>query len=124
MVLSYLTGGPENLPNNDGVMETGHMGDCVSVIVLWNLHGIQYGNVRGWHGLGGIEAIDFAQLFQGVPDDILTQVIILASTMGGTQYLLGNVNDRGVHHLPAANIRVCKGFANAAVDRSGQVTRL
>lgn len=105
-------------------MVTGHMGDCVSVIVLWNLVGTRYANVRGWHGMGGIEAIDFNTLFAGVPNQVLTQIIIIASNMGPTNYLLGNVQQR-VHGLrPLANIRVCKGFANARVNRSGVLTLL
>lgn len=100
------------------------MGDCVSVVVRWNLAGVRYDSVRGWHGMGGIGAIDFNQSFAGVPNQGTTQVIVVASNMGSVSYLLDEVSQRITGHLNAANIRVCKGFSNERITRSGQVTKV
>jgi hypothetical protein len=117
-------GAPQTLPLGDALVDTGAMGDCVSVIVCWTLVGTTYQNMRGWHGMGGIEAINFVTLFAGVPNVATTQVIVVASTMGSVAYLLGNVQQRVFAVLPNANIRVCKGYARATVNRHGIVTRV
>ena len=124
MILNMFANAPENLPPHDNAMETGPMGDCVSVIVLWHLVGTRYGSVRGWHGMGGIEAINFPLLFNGVPNVAQTQVIIIASDSGTVTYLLDNVHNLVHAQLNLATIRVCKGFSNARVTRSGVVARI
>jgi len=123
MLLNMYAGVPQNLPAWDNQVVTGEMGDCVSVIVLWNLAGTQYTNVRGWHGMGGIEAINFQNLLHGVPNHITTQIIVIASSMGTLGYLLMNVQTRIFALRPAANIRIVKNLSNARVNRQGFVTR-
>ena len=115
---------PEDLPVYDNIVDTNEMGDCVSVIVLWGLVGTRYTNVRGWHGMGGIEAIDFKLLFAKVPNTITTQIIVIASGMGTAPYLLNNVQGRIYSMLSAANIRIVYGASRATVDRSGFVVRI
>ncbi|WP_437589771.1 hypothetical protein [Sorangium sp. So ce1000] len=117
-----MYGGVTNLPAHDHVMSTGHMGDCVTVIVLWNLAGTTYQNVRGQHGLGGIEAIDFNALFNGVPDAVTTQVIVIASRMGSVSYLLDNVQGRIAGQFALATIRVVKNASYASVNRHAMVS--
>jgi hypothetical protein len=59
----------EDLPGNDDVMCTGSMGDCVSVVVLWNRNHdtTTFDNVRGYHGAGGFSEINLESLFHDVP---------------------------------------------------------
>lgn len=63
-------GHAEDLPENDDVMSTGQMGDCFSIVVLWNydLDTQTYRNVRGYHGWGGFQHVNLDSLFDGVPD--------------------------------------------------------
>jgi hypothetical protein len=59
----------EDLPEDDPVMCTGPMGDCVCVVVLWD-HNPQtntFDRVRGYHGLGGFLEINLDSLFDDVP---------------------------------------------------------
>ncbi|MFB7055351.1 hypothetical protein ACFCXT_19765 [Streptomyces vinaceus] len=57
-------------------MSTGHMGDCVSMIVIWGQQDGRYEHVRGYHGFGGFQNIDLESLFHEVPMDPDTKVFI------------------------------------------------
>lgn len=56
LTMQNVNGAPENAGALDTYIETGAMGDCVSVIVAWNPNiAGQFGNMRGFHGAGGFE---------------------------------------------------------------------
>jgi len=121
-------GAPQNLPAGDPNIVTGPMGDCVSVIVLYNLNlaGNAYQNARGWHGLGGVQVINMVNMLMGVPNVVTTQVMIIPGSLQQSnfamqqnmQYVQGAIN---VAH-GNVNIRYVANCFNATVDRSGRVT--
>lgn len=71
------------LPGYDGFY-TGMMGDCVSVIVLWGLNSAatSFSSARGMHGSGGVGAIQWATLLNGVPNHKDTKVFAIGGTIG------------------------------------------
>ena len=70
MTLSMRDGGPRDLPRGDNVISTGQLGYCSAVVVIWGgFDRNGYTHVRGWHGNGGVEAINFHQLLNGVHHD-------------------------------------------------------
>jgi|GEM_PF-5916110 len=118
----------ENLPVADPSMITGWMGDCVSVIVLWSPGpGGRYANVRGYHGGGGIENVNFPSLFAGVPNLTNTLVFVVSGTLQGSHYASDSnrtairtaSNAAGLFN---AYIRCYHGYSNRSVDRFGNVT--
>jgi hypothetical protein len=120
--------GVQNLPANDPTIVTGPMGDCVSVIVLYNLNGVKYQNAKGQHGLGGVEVVHFPTLLAGVPDVATTQVIVIPGILQQSNYASGNIRER-VHNavrtiagLVNVNIRYVASCSNATVNRQGQLT--
>jgi hypothetical protein len=64
------------------------MGDCVSIIVLYNYNAVadSYDNARGCHGLGNAQVINMAAMLAGVPDLALTQVIIIPGSLQQSDY--------------------------------------
>lgn len=64
-----IESGAQDLPDGENQIDTGYMGACISVIVMWDLAGTRYRRVRGFHGSGGWEAINFKSLFAGIPAD-------------------------------------------------------
>jgi len=73
------------LPNWDGNMETGYMTECVSVIVMCNpkVNG-KYQQMRGYHGGGGVEAVNFRNLFKDIPNSSDTRIIVIAGVLRNT----------------------------------------
>ena len=127
------TGAPTDLPVGHNYMDTNYMGDCVTVIVLWGRvggPGNPYPNVRGWHGLGGILAIDMDQLFNGVPnpnnpanvDDPIVLVFTSYAT-GSLDYLNRLIDEmiRGRFLANPISITVHNGRGRYHVDRNGIV---
>jgi hypothetical protein len=117
----------QTLPANDNVVRTGPMGDCVSVIVLYNLVGTVYRNVRGRHGFGGVENVDFAGILAGVPNAATSQVIVIpgsnqrgAVSLENIRTAIGNAITRAT--LGAVTTRVVSGMSDANVDRQARVT--
>jgi hypothetical protein len=111
-----------DLPRNDDVMATRFMGEGLTVIALWSPVDTHYQHVRGQHGEGGLEAIDFASLFHGVPDAVTTQFVVVASSTGSPALLVENVQQRIGVDFRAANVRVMKDSTHVRVNRSGVVS--
>ena len=121
-------GNPQNLPAVDANIFTGEMGDCVSVIVLYNYNqGLNsYTNGRGWHGLGGAQVIDMAAMMAGVPNSALTQVIVIPGLLQQTNFARGMTLAHVYAGLAAAhanvNVRYVAGRTQATVNRQGLIT--
>ena len=119
-------GVPQNLPAGDPNIVTGPMGDCVSIIVLYNYNGAlnQYTNARGWHGLGGAQVINMGAMMLGVPNAPLTQVIIIPGSLQQSAYArqqtMAHVQ-AGLAANGAVNVRYIANKVNATVNRQGNV---
>lgn len=118
----------QDLPDHDDVVETCEMGACVSVVVLWDKQGGSYQNVRGYHGGGGLEAVNFDSLLKGVPSAPSTQVFIIAGTDNksdyGRKFINGLVKQEILGRLPHVAVRIYHMVSNAKVDRTGKVNIL
>jgi hypothetical protein len=117
------------LPANDNVVGTGPMGDCVSVVVLFKLVDQTYQYVRGQHGLGGVESVDFGAILAGVPNTITSQVIVIPGSLQQSQFALESIRGilddrvRTVARLDQVATRIVSGMSNANVDRQARVTQ-
>lgn len=124
MWLDMFNYGPEDLPDHDNEMITGEMGDCVSTIVLWSHDGRTYKDVRGWHGMGGLEAINFTDLFQDVPNTSTTLVLVIGGSISGSKEQVETLKSRVQKvvkpHLGAATFKIITGHSNVGVNRQGQ----
>ncbi len=122
-----VTGTAQNLPAHDNTMDTGPMGCCVSVIVLWNPNAAGvYQNVRGFHGGGGAQAVNYASLIAGVPAHATTQVFVFNGPDNRSdlerRIVNREVRNNILVHLHGIQVRIYHGIASATVDRSAQVT--
>jgi hypothetical protein len=124
MVLTQqdVNGAAENLPAHEDTMITGPMGDCVSIVVLWNFAGARAGNVRGHHGSGGFGAVNLASLFAGVPNNANTVVHCffgsIAQASGDPARAPGAIGA----YVALANINY-HNISNASVTRTNVVTQ-
>ena len=110
----------QNLPAGDNMVITGHMGDCVSAIVLWNQDGNgRYQNVRGYHGAGGFQAINLPSLFNGVPNAAGTRIIGFFTPQALSSNDLQRFEDYCTAHFPNTGWIVAQGGTNYRVDRTG-----
>lgn len=75
-----------DLQDDEVAMVTGAMGGCVSVIILWGISGGRFSHVRGHHGSGGIDAVDWDSLKAGVPKNDPTVLVVVAYAPGETSY--------------------------------------
>src|SRR5262249_23104388 len=76
-------------------------------------------NVRGWHGYGGVEAIDMGALFQGVPNDPGTSAVAFVSPLNGWPEMARHRSYEAIGEaLPQASIEVLDSD-NATVNRKG-----
>ncbi len=120
-----ISGQAEDLSSSQKWMCTGSMGCCVCVIVLFNKVNEIYQDVRGFHGGGGIAAVNFASLFQGVPNNNTTQVYVISGPENMSEYnkkwVRNTVADEMATTIPQAFVRFHHGIANAKVDRHGEV---
>ncbi len=66
------------LRDGEEAMATGAMGGCVSAILLWDRDPAtgEHRQVRGQHGSGGREVLDWQRLLQGVPQDGSATLIV------------------------------------------------
>jgi hypothetical protein len=123
-----ITGAAQNLPAIDNQVDTGPMGDCVSVVVLWNLNPAngQYQNVRGFHGSGGFGAVNMASLLNGVPNAAATQFIALLGTLAspasGSQDR-GRVTAAHAAQLPLSTLQIFQDHGSYTVSRNGAVVQ-
>ena len=121
-------GFPQNLPALDQEIVTGPMSDCVSIIVLYNYNPRlnQYTSARGWHGLGGAQVINMGAMLRDVPNNPLTQVIIIPGSIRQSNY----DRDQTMEHVQAGlvahnrvNVRYIAGRMNSTtLNRQGAVT--
>lgn len=114
------------LPRGDDEINTGPMTECVSVIVLCNHNGNRYQQARGYHGGGGIENVNFDNLFRGIPNHQTTRIIVIAGLL---RYGLKDFRvfrktiekEINRHHLSLA-AREYRLGSNVKVNRKGVVT--
>ncbi|WP_283138836.1 hypothetical protein [Rhizohabitans arisaemae] len=110
----------QDLPAADNTVVTGPMGDCVSVIVLWNPNGAgQYQNVRGYHGSGGFQAINLPSLFAGVPNAVGTRIVGCFTAQSLSSRDLQRFQEYCAAHYANAGSAVAQGGGNYRVDRTG-----
>jgi hypothetical protein len=112
----------QTLPANESVIETGSMGDCVSVIVMWGYELGTYKNMRGFHGSGGIRAVNWGSLFNGMADERATAIYILAGP-GNSQNdwsLEDAMSDARAAAPRKAQFFIWHGITSAAINRQGQ----
>lgn len=57
----------QTLPASDGYIDTDYMGDCMSALVFTDEHDGTYRDVRGYHGLGGLEVVNWKSLLANIP---------------------------------------------------------
>ncbi len=122
--MQSVSGQSENLPANDDVMDTGHMGDCVSIVVMWNLRGSSYLNVRGFHGFGGLGAINMESVFHDVPDNGRTVVHCFFGSLAREGSDLRNAKPAIRSHVRRARVHYHVTYPNARVKRTGEVKRV
>jgi hypothetical protein len=114
----------QTLDPNDNVIETGPMGDCVSVIVLARLRDGRYQICRGSHGGGGIENVNFHDLLFNIPNDPETQIIMISGTGNWTPHRMDqneNILRNLVAHLDNAQVQFFHNEPQGSVNRRGQI---
>ena len=117
----------EPLPMGDNEVVTGHMGDCVSVIVLFNPNAMgNYASVRGYHGGGGLGNVNYNSLFAGVPNLADTRIIMVSGSLQNSHFARNENqnelnNQRMNHGLGNAQVQYFHAMGNARIDRRGMV---
>ena len=83
------------LPAIDNQITTGAMGDCVSIVVLYNRNPAtgRYADAMGYHGGGGLGNVNFVSLFAGVPNAATTLIIVVSGTLQGSFFAIQNNRD-------------------------------
>lgn len=109
----------QTLPAGQNDVETGSMGDCVSVVVLWNNVGGQYQNVRGYHGGGGFQNVNTAGLIAGVPNAAATLIVACIGTVAAASNDVQRVNAWHAGAIPNATLVIANGSGNYRVNRNG-----
>ncbi len=56
----------QHLPEGDNIIDTDYMGDCMSALVFTDEHEGTYRDVRGYHGLGGLEVVNWHSLLANI----------------------------------------------------------
>lgn len=106
------------------------MGDCVSVIVLYNLDANNvFQNAKGYHGGGGLGNVNFDSLFNNVPNVHTTMIVVVSGTLQNSAYAQQNNRltirqEADNHGLGNAYIQCCHAFGNTRVTRNGNITRV
>jgi hypothetical protein len=129
MVLSqknYPTETPQDLPAHDDVVDTGAMGGCSCVLFFWQPDGTgRYANVRGYHGGGGLHAVNWTAMRAGVPNHQSTLALVIASPENGSLAERKRAKDfiksEILQYLPLAHCTTYQGVAQATIDRKGKV---
>jgi hypothetical protein len=122
-------GRPQELPTKDAFMTTGRMGDCVSIIVVFgfDLSTLTYKNLRGWHGLGGVEVINMNAMLIGVPNNPKTKVLVLPGSLqqsntakeSNMEYVKNGLLNNA---KTSVTVQYIQSKSNYRVDRKGLVT--
>jgi hypothetical protein len=110
----------QTLPGGQNDVETGAMGDCVSVVVLWNNVGGQFQNVRGYHGGGGFGNVNVAGLIAGVPNNAGTRIVACIGTVAAASNDVQRVQNWHGASIPNATLVIANGHGNYRVNRNGQ----
>ena len=113
----------QTLPDDQDRIETGPMGACVCAIVMWDYdtQNRQYEEVKGFHGNGGIQAVNWTSLFAGAPDTADTRVWILCGPENSphNQSLLHAIAE--ARQLASqAHFAIYHGIQWAVLDRKGK----
>jgi hypothetical protein len=127
VILSQTARNFQSLPPGDNGFQTGAMSECVSVVVLFELGGVKYRQVRGQHGAGGVESINLAGMLNGVPNVATSQIIVIPGFSRWGRHDLRRISRRVTKAAEAAQLtavttRLVTGIANALIDRQGRVT--
>jgi hypothetical protein len=120
----------ENVPEHYDEVETGRMGDCVSIVVLWQRKKGRfwqrkkgrYEKIRGFHGDGGYQAINHDSLFKNVPDGKDTLIIACfgrSSSPGFGSTNLVQTEEEVKARYPASKLKTMEGGSNYLIDREG-----
>ena len=75
------------LPSSDDRVITGPMGNCVTCVVMFD------NDVRAYHGLGGLEVINFAEIKQSQMDRPRAKMFVICSSTHRIQDRVENVID-------------------------------
>lgn len=110
----------QTLPGGQNDVETGSMGDCVSVVVLWNNVGGQFQNVRGYHGGGGFTNVNAAGLIAGVPNNAGTRIVACIGTIAAASNDVQRVQSWHAGAIANATLVIANGHGNYRVNRNGQ----
>jgi hypothetical protein len=127
--------GPQDADESHEFIETGPMGACVSVIVGWNPNDArEMTNMRGFHGAGGIDNVNFRALFltaPEVPNNENTKVWMISGADNTTRFGIEGNRARILQEVRTnaglgrvLEIRSIHGVRNARVFRNGNVVRL
>jgi hypothetical protein len=118
----------QNLAKRFDEVETGPMGACVSVVVLWewSIEKGRYKNIRGFHGGGGVEAINFDSLFDKVPDGPGTLIIVCYGSESRSQPSEDRTTAEEISRdrLPDSTLVSKKTGNNYLIDRTGKCTSI
>jgi hypothetical protein len=108
-----------DLNDDEDAMVTGPMGGCVSVILLWGAAGGRFAHVRGHHGSGGVDAIDWASLKAGVPAgaNAADVLVVAAYSPDETPYSLQGIRDAIGNEMPGTR-RVFAAHSDCYVGRT------
>lgn len=122
--MQTINGTADVLPINEDNLVTGPMGDCVSAIVLAkkNSKKNKYEIVRGYHGLGGAENINFDSLLNGlVYND--TILYIFRGTLQRTEYAKHRIQEivnENTQHQTIISVQYFD-YSNASVNRLSEI---
>ncbi len=110
----------QDLPLGDESMTTGDMGDCVSIIVLWNFQDGRALQVRGFHGFGGFGEINLDSLFANVPNNAHTIIHAFYGIVAQAGHDRERVTAAMVQRMAAA-VTTHHNLSNATVTRRNAV---
>jgi hypothetical protein len=120
-----------NLAERFDEVETGPMGACVTIVVLWkkkrpwwSIKKGRYQKIRGFHGSGGVEGINFDSLFDNVPDGPGTLIIVCYGSESRSQPHEDRTTaeEKIRNRLPNSNLMSKKTGNNYRIDRTGKCT--
>jgi hypothetical protein len=122
-------GSAQDLPDGSAQVDTGPMGACVSIVLLWNFDPTTelYRNVRGFHGWGGFGAINLGSLLANVPDAAETRIIACLGTDASPPESQDATRVTEAHQqdlLVNAPLQIFAGLSQYIVGRDGSVQGL
>ena len=123
--MQTINGTAEVLPINEECLVTGYMGDCVSAIVLAKKGAKNnYEIVRGYHGFGGAENINFNSLFAGLQGE-KSILYIFRGTLQRSDYAKSRIQDIVKEYITQHQIIAevhYFDYSNASVNRTSEIT--